>query len=256
MKKNFITIEYLEQGAIAFLKLNRPEKKNAINKEMISELIRLFEYLNGKDEIILLQIVGKGDVFSAGADLSWMQKSKNGNREEIMKEFFPLTKMLNLLYNLPQITVSMVHGAAYGGAIGLLSCSDFIISAPDTSFAFSEINLGLIPATISPYIVKKIGLRKAKELFFSGERFDENMAVAIGLVDQIAQGDPGVLNYETPVERILKQPHQALRKMKLLLRGIDGGTITANNPETGLGLLSDLILDTDTQKLLSRFLET
>jgi methylglutaconyl-CoA hydratase len=252
----FNTLDYIETGKLAVLKLNRPEKRNAMDAEMIAELKILFNFLKNNETVVLLQIVGKGDGFCAGADISWLKSLGDSNALQIQEKFQSLAEMLQALYTIPQISVSFVHGSAYGGGLGLLACSDFVISSPQTIFSFSEIKLGLIPATISPYVINKTGLQNVKKLFYTGERFDENKALEIGLIDQIAQGDSSNLYYETLMETILKQPHQALLSLKKLLRGIESKSFGNYDQKQGIELISELIASNETQKLFNQFLSS
>lgn len=248
------TIEYIENGKLAVLKLNRPDKRNAIDAEMIVELKQVFDLLKSNSEVVLLQIVGKGNAFCAGADIAWLESIGKSNKILIEAQFSELAEMLASLYALPQVVISLVHGSVFGGGLGLMACSDFVISSPGTVFSFSEIKLGLIPATISPYVIQRTGIQQVKKLFYSGERFDEKKALQVGIVDQIAQGDQGSLHYETLMETLLKQPHHALKSMKTLLRGIETGNITIDNQEKGIKQIAELIISEPTRQLFERFL--
>jgi methylglutaconyl-CoA hydratase len=250
----FNTIDFIENTKLAVIKLNRPEKRNAMDGEMISELTILFNYLKSNEQVVLIQLVGKGESFCSGADISWLKSLEGSSKEQIQEKFLLLANMLEAFYTLPQITFSFAHGSAYGGGLGLLACSDFVISSPQTMFSFSEIKLGLIPATISPYVVRKTGLQKIKKLFYTGERFDENKALEIGIIDQIAQANPDDLNYETLMETILKQPHHALKSLKKLLREIEKNPIDNYDQKQGVGLIAELITSKETQKLFAQFL--
>jgi methylglutaconyl-CoA hydratase len=250
----FNTIEYLENGKLAVLKLSRPDKLNAIDAEMIVELKQVFDSLKNNNELVVLQVVGKGKAFCSGADIAWLESLNKSDNKLIEAQFSELAEMLAAMYSLPQLVISLVHGSVFGGGLGLMTCSDFVISSPGTVFSFSEIKLGLIPATISPYVVHKTGIRKIKKMFYTGERFDEIKALQIGLIDQIAQGDLGELHYETLMETLLKQPHHALKAMKTLLRGLESGNTSWQNQEESIKLIAKLVSSDETQKLLERFL--
>jgi methylglutaconyl-CoA hydratase len=252
--EDFKTIEYSLSGKLAVLKLNRPEKRNALNKELILELTQFFTSLHSNTEIVLLQVVGKGKSFCSGADIEWLNKLGNSSKETIKEDFQLLADMLGAMYDLPQIVVSMAHGAVFGGGLGLLACSDFVISSPETVFSFSEINLGLVPATISPYIRGKIGANHIKKLFYSGEKFNETKAVEIGLVDQVPTSSPGDLHYETLMENLLKKPHHALKSMKKLLRGEKNSKSYSDIQTKNCNLIADLISSNGTQQLFQKFL--
>jgi methylglutaconyl-CoA hydratase len=252
--KTYNTLEIFDNGPLVILKLNRPEKRNALNPEMIQELQDVFNFLTNKSEAVLLNLVAKGQSFCAGADIDWLKSLKDKDAATIKTEFSELGKMLKMLYDLPQITLAMVHGSAYGGGIGLFSACDFVISAPNTNYSFSEIHLGMIPATISPYVVNRIGKSKAKKLFLTGEKFDENYADAIGLVDEVANPKLDALNYQTLTELLLTQPRHALKEMKKLFRSIESGHISPENYIYSSDIIAGLIKNEETQVLFNKFL--
>lgn len=252
--EKYHTIEYIDSGKLAVLKLNRPDKRNALSNDMIKELTHFFKSLQHNDETVLLQIVGKGESFCAGADIEWLSNLENSSKKAIQEEFLSLAHMLGAMYDLPQIVVSMVHGSVFGGGLGILACSDFVISSPATVFSFSEINLGLIPATISPYVLEKIGENNARKLFYTGEKFNENKAIEIGLVDQVPQSNPGELHYETLMETILKKPHHALKSMKKLMRGDKVADNYIELQKVNCKLIAELISSEETQQLFKKFL--
>ncbi len=253
--KNYNTIEYIGFGKLAVLKLNRPEKRNALNQEMINELTDFFNSFKTKENVVLLQIIGNGESFCAGADIEWLRNFENSPKDIIREGFLSLANMFSAMYGLPQIVMSMAHGAVYGGGIGLLACSDFVISSPGTVYSFSEIDLGLIPSVISLYVLEKIGERNAGKLFFTGEKFDENKAIEIGLVDQVPNPDPGGLNDETLMETLLKKPHHALKSMKKLMRGSKNTQAYSKLQEKNSQLIADLIASQETQELFKKFLQ-
>lgn len=252
--KQYNTLEIFNNGPLVILKLNRPEKRNALNPEMIDELTDFFDFLSNESEAVLLNIVGMGEAFCAGADIKWLTEIKEADSATIQERFLALAKMLSLLYQLPQVTVAMVHGAVYGGGIGLMAACDYVISAPNVSFSFSEIKLGLIPATISPYIEKRVGMHEMKKLFLKGNRFNEGYAEKIKLIDEVANGTPEDANYQTMIELLLTQPHHALRSMKQLFRGLEDGEITISNQDKSSSLIAELIKSGQTQELFNKFI--
>ncbi len=252
--KNYNTIELFDNGPLVILKLNRPEKRNALNSEMISELTDAFQIIGNSPQAVLLNIVGKGNAFCAGADIKWLSGLKEASLEEIQKSFLALAEMLKTLYELPQVTLAMVHGAVYGGGIGLMAACDYVIGAPDAVFSFSEIKLGLVPATISPYIQKRTGLHQMKKLFLKGNQFNEGYAEKIGLIDEVANKKPGDLNYQTMVELLLMQPHHALKAMKKLFRGLEEDEIGHTNQHGSSRLVAELVKTKETQVLFDKFL--
>ncbi|MBN1117665.1 MAG: enoyl-CoA hydratase/isomerase family protein [Bacteroidales bacterium] len=250
--QDYKTLEYGESGKLAVLKLNRPLKLNALNEQLIDELTELFVYLTNRDEVVLLQLSGKGNAFCAGADIEWLNRLKDQSVEIIEQAFLKIADMLQQMYSLPQTIVAMAHGSVYGGGLGLLACSDFVLSAPDTKYSFSEINLGLIPATISPYVIRKIGTNNAKELFYSGERFQEEKALEIGLIDQVVAGK---LNFETLIKNLLKKPQSALKATKQLFRNHFDDSFLPGIQKKNSRLIAELIKTKETQELLNKFLK-
>jgi methylglutaconyl-CoA hydratase len=172
--------------------LNRPEKRNAFDAEVIAGLHRAFETLHGADTVRVVFLRGAGGTFSAGADLDWMREqaaaSEGDNREDAMA----LARMLKALHDVPALTVALVEGAAMGGGAGLVATCDMAAATPDAQFAFSEVRLGLTPATISPYVVQAVGPRRARMLFATGRRFGAEEALRWGLVDEVTPDLPAV----------------------------------------------------------------
>ncbi|MGH6970826.1 MAG: enoyl-CoA hydratase-related protein, partial [Caulobacteraceae bacterium] len=163
-----VTIEATEAGVVT-VTMNRPRKKNAFDAELIGALGEVFETLRDQERVRCVFLHGAGGTFSAGADLEWMRDaidySEAENREDAMK----MATMLKHLHDIPALTVALVEGGAYGGGAGLVAACDMAIALAGTRFAFSEVKLGLIAATVSPYVVAAIGSRRARRLFSTGE---------------------------------------------------------------------------------------
>jgi methylglutaconyl-CoA hydratase len=164
------------------LTLNRPAKRNAFNAEVIAELTDAFETLSKNPSCRLLLVRGNGPVFSAGADLEWMKAASHYSERENEEDAVAMAEMLRRLFELPQVTIALLHGAAMAGACGIAAACDIAIARKGTVFSFSEVKLGIIPATISPYIVNAIGPRWSRTLFVTAERFEADFAEKIGLI--------------------------------------------------------------------------
>lgn len=164
------------------LTLNRPAKRNAFNAEVIAELTDAFETLSKNPSCRLLLVRGNGPVFSAGADLEWMKSASHYSEKENEEDAVAMAEMLRRLFELPQVTIALLHGAAMAGACGIAAACDIAIAKKGTIFSFSEVKLGIIPATISPYIINAIGPRWARTLFVTAERFEATFAEKIGLI--------------------------------------------------------------------------
>lgn len=173
-------------AGVAVITLNRPDKHNAFNAEVIETLADMFETLRANAaEVRLVILRGNGPSFSAGADLEWMQSAAHYTEADNEEDAMALATMLRRLYDLPQMTIALVHGAAMGGGAGLLAACDVGVVMKDAKIRFSEVRLGLTPATISPFVVRAIGPKWARALFASGEGFDGDFAYHIGLAQYV-----------------------------------------------------------------------
>lgn len=186
-----VDLEVSSEG-IAVLTLNRPAKRNAFDELMIANLSEHFETLKGADHVRAVFIRGAGEVFCAGADIDWMKRGGERTEEDNEADALALARMLKHLHDLPQLTVALVQGAAMGGGAGLVAACDVAVAVKDTKFRFSEVRLGLTPATISPYVVEAIGPRWAKALFATAESFDGVYAERIGLVQYTVDDAAGL----------------------------------------------------------------
>jgi methylglutaconyl-CoA hydratase len=182
MKYTHIEFELSEGAGIVWL--NRPEVHNAMNEEMITEIVDAFSKAGEMPDVRYLVIRGKGKSFCAGADLNYMKGIAQFGFDENYQDGLKLAKCFNVIYNCPKPTVAIVHGAAIGGANGLLAACDLVYCLDDTKFAFSEVKLGIAPATISPYVCKRIGEYGARDLMLTGRRFLGKEAEKQGLVNQ------------------------------------------------------------------------
>ncbi len=172
-------------SGVAVITINRPDRKNAFNAEVIAALSQHFETLKDADGVRIVFLRGAGGAFSAGADLEWMRSAADWTVAENRADALLLAEMLLALRELPQFTVALVEGPAFGGGAGLVAACDYAVAAPDAKFSFSEVKLGLVAATISPHVVAAIGPRRAKSLFATGRIFDAAFAEKIGLVDEV-----------------------------------------------------------------------
>ena len=172
-------------SGVAVVTINRPAKKNAFDAEVIAALSQTFETLRDADGVRIVFLRGAGGAFSAGADLEWMRAAADWSESDNRDDAMALAEMLLALRELPQFTVALVEGPAFGGGAGLVAACDYAVAAEGAKFAFSEVKLGLVAATISPHVVAAIGPRRAKSLFATGRVFDAAFAEKIGLVDEL-----------------------------------------------------------------------
>lgn len=173
------------EGGAVTVWMDRAEKKNAFNAEVIGALDQAFETLHGADGVRVVFLRGAGGVFCAGADLDWMASAADLSEADNRDDAMAMARMLKRLHDLPQLTVALIEGAAFGGGAGLIAACDMAIAERNTRFAFSEVKLGLIAATISPYVVAAIGPRRARALFATAQVFYAEQALAFGLIDEV-----------------------------------------------------------------------
>jgi methylglutaconyl-CoA hydratase len=180
MADDSVLLDVSPEG-VAVVRINRPEKRNAFDESVILGLSDAFETLKGADHVRVVMLRGVGEHFSAGADLDWMKRQGARDRADNEADALDLARMLKALHDLPQLTIALVQGAAMGGGAGLVAACDVGVALRSASFRFSEVRLGLTPATISPYVIEAIGPRWAKALFATAESFDGAYAEKIGL---------------------------------------------------------------------------
>src|SRR5210317_2194718 len=184
MTDSHVTLTIDARG-VATVTLDRPDKHNAFDDEVICALKDRFVELAADRTVRVVILASTGKSFSAGADLNWMRRMAEYDFGHNMRDAEQLAAMLKALADLPQPTIARVQGAAYGGAVGLVSCCDIAIAGERASFCLSEVKIGLVPATISPYVIRAIGERAACRYFVTAERFDAARAADLGLVSEV-----------------------------------------------------------------------
>ena len=215
----YTNIELKTKDRIATLWLNRPDVRNAFHHDMIAEIMDCLASLAEDAEVNVLLLRGHGKVFCAGADIQWMKSFAHFSTEEDYQENLHLAECFYQLYTFPKPTIAIVHGAAYGGANGLLAACDMAYCTADTTFAFSEVKLGIIPATIAPYVLKRTGEAYARELMLTGKRFTGDEASDKGLVNHCFISMEVMENYVRSVLNELRSSSPAaMTRCKELIR--------------------------------------
>jgi methylglutaconyl-CoA hydratase len=204
-------------GPVVTLTIDRPESRNAVGRELITELTQLFRAL-ALDETRVIVLTGAGTVFSAGADIEWMRRSRDLSAEENIADAATMRAMLEAIDTCPKPVVARVNGPALGGGAGMVACTDVAVAAEGALFGFTETRLGLIPATISPYVLRAIGPGNARALFVTGRRFDADDALRIGLVHRVAPADELDAAVEAAVDDLLACSPVAIAEAKRLVR--------------------------------------
>ena len=213
------------EGAVATVTLNRPEVHNAFDDVLIARLTAALEDVSSQGDVRVVVLAGNGKSFCAGADLAHMKKAAGFSEAENIADAQALARLLMVLGGLPKPTVALVQGPAFGGGVGLVSACDIAIAAERASFALTEVRLGLIPAVISPFVVRAIGESQSRRFMLTGERFDAKTALRIGLVHEVVPAD-GLEARGSEVARMLLQcSPDAHRRAKALIDAVAGRPI-------------------------------
>ncbi|MEL7348174.1 MAG: crotonase/enoyl-CoA hydratase family protein [Pseudomonadota bacterium] len=208
---------------VTTLTLNRPEKHNALDSALITALAEAAAAIAADDSVRVVVLTGAGESFCAGGDLAWMKAQAAATRAERIAEATRLASMLGTLDRLPRPLIARVQGQAYGGGLGLMSVSDTVIAARPGRFAFTETRLGLTPATIAPYVIRRMEIAKAREVFGCTKAFDAEEAVRLGLVTRAVEGTDLDAAVEAEVAPYLTAAPGAVRASKALLHALSPG---------------------------------
>jgi methylglutaconyl-CoA hydratase len=247
-------IEWESREGTVTLWLNRPEKRNALNHEMVLEISQALQEINKIEEDIIVLLRGRGEAFCSGADLEWMQQSVHLPPAANFKECLDLSQCFFNLYSSNKITIAIVHGAAFGGGVGLAAACDLAICTQDTRFSLSELRMGLVASTISPYILRKLGESKAKELVFTSRQFIGKEAESIGLVNRSVPAKD--------IEIVAGEYISLMKKGGVKARGLSKQLIqrTAPNPVTNeviedtAKILADVRTSNEAQERMKSYL--
>lgn len=248
-------IKVVFKDTTAYISLSRPQVRNAFETDMIGELTDAFRRLSRHKDIRAVLLKGEGSVFCAGADLSWMEKSRELSHEQNYEDAFHLSECLYTIYTCNKPTIAVVKGAAYGGANGLLAACDIAVAAENTVFSFSEVKLGLIPATIAPYVINRIGEYNARFYMLTGRKFDGTEAGRIGLVNTTLP-EAEISEF---VDSLLNDLHSsapnAIAACKQLIMQVTNGSDFHNTMEYTSELLADIRESDEAREGITAFFE-
>ncbi len=225
----FQHLHYEVADSVASITLQRPQLHNAFNAELIAELSAAIRSARDDERARVLVLTGSGESFSAGGDLNWMQAMAKASREDNRLDSLRLAAMFRALDNLPKAVIARVNGPAFGGGVGLISCCDVSIAVRSAKFALSEVRLGLIPATIAPFVQARIGMAGMRRYALSGERFDAATAHQIGLIDAIAEDQQALDELlQAQIRQLLMAAPGAVAECKQLIRKLAAGDWSAD----------------------------
>ncbi|MFD2632605.1 enoyl-CoA hydratase-related protein [Idiomarina piscisalsi] len=243
----------IDDKGIATLTLNRPEIHNAFDDVMISELLQALKDVEDSEQARVLVLRSEGKNFSAGADLNWMRSMADKNYQQNVEDAGELGLLMERLDLLSKPSIALVQGAAFGGAVGLAACCDIVLAQPRSSFCLSEVKIGLIPAVISPYVVRTIGERQSRRYMLTAERFFADEAQKLGLVNDVVDDFEEPLN--NLLDALLANSPQAVTACKELIRNVGSRPINKDLREHTIKAIAEIRVSDEGQEGLSAFLE-
>jgi methylglutaconyl-CoA hydratase len=246
-------IEIHKSERIGTILLNRPEVKNAFNPEFITELTSAIRILQMDEGLAAIVIRGKNGTFSSGADLNWLKMSGSKSFDQNVAENRLISELMEALIQIQVPLISVAEGSVYGGAVGILGCSDWVLAEQHTFFAFSEVRLGLAPAIIMPYVMKRSNSIKIKQLMLTGEQFDAWEALDNGLADEVGDSPEIERILENLINTFQNLPGASVREIKRLWIASQSD-INKEIKELTINSLATLKQSGETQDLLQKFL--
>ncbi len=243
-----------ERGGWARVVLARPEIRNAFNDTMIAELRTAFAAIKDRDDLRVVVLTGEGKAFCAGADLHWMRKVKDYTYEENYADSLALARLMREIYDCPKPVIGRVNGPAIGGGTGLVAVCDIVVAAEDAVFSFSEVKIGLVPACISPYVLKRVGERYGREYFLTGERLGAHKALQCGLVNRVVPAEQLDGEVARLLGPLMTSGPGALATCKRMVREVGDMTLDQAGPATA-EMIARLRMSAEGQEGMSAFLE-
>ena len=205
---------------VGSITMNRPDVRNAFNDEVIAEITQAFAELGAREDVRCIVLAAEGPAFCAGADLNWMRRMADYSREENLADAAKLAEMLRVIYECPKPTVARIQGDAIAGGMGLVAACDMAVSVDTACFCLSEVKLGLIPATISPYVIRAMGARAAHRYFLTAERFTAQEALRLGFVHEVVQPNQLDAKLNEITQALVKNSPNAVKVCKKLVQDV------------------------------------
>jgi len=220
-------LQITQDGAVLTITLSRPDMRNAFNDETIAEITAAFQDAASRAEVRAVVLAAEGKAFCAGADLNWMRRMADYSRQENLEDAAQLAEMLRVIYECPKPTIARIQGDVYAGGMGLVAACDMAVSVDTANFCLSEVKLGLIPATIGPYVARAMGARAAHRYFLTAERFDAREAHRIGFVHEVVGADQLDAKVAELTNALVSASPNAVRSAKALVQDVAGRPIEA-----------------------------
>jgi len=253
--KQYKTIEVSLRAPLASIKLNRPDVHHALNLEMIRELSRAFSKIAKNPAIRLILLGSSGKHFCAGADLLWMKQGLVQTEKTLKREGLELAGLFKLMKEVPQVILTTTQGKIMGGANGLVAASDLVLAASDSRFSFSEVKLGLVPATIAPFVLSRVGRSRARDWMLTGRSFGAEEAVSAGLAHFLFEGKVLETERKKLVNELLSGGPEALRGIKQMLLWLESEPSAEKIAEESASILSKFRKSEEGQKGMKAFLD-
>jgi methylglutaconyl-CoA hydratase len=245
----------IDSAGVATLTLDRPEVHNAFDDRLIAELTHKLRELDHNPAVRAVVLAGKGKSFSAGADLNWMKRVARYSEADNIRDAVALASLMRTLNTMTKSTVARVHGAAFGGGVGLVACCDIALASSAATFSLSEVRLGLIPAVISPYVIAAIGSRNARRYFLTAERFDAREALRIGLVHGVVEESELDNALECILDELRKGGPKAIAAAKDLIAHVVHRPIDQLLAEETATRIAQIRVSAEGQEGISAFLD-
>ena len=242
-------------GAVATVTLNRPEVRNAFNDAVIGEVTQAFSDLGARDDVRCIVLAASGTAFCAGADLNWMRSMADYTREQNLEDASHLANMLRTVYECPKPTIARIQGDVYAGGTGLVAACDIAVSVDTAHFCLSEVKLGLLPSTISPYVLRAMGARAAHRYFLTAERFSAAEALRIGFVHEVVTADALDAKVAELAQALVNAGPAAVRGCKKLVQDIAGYDITPELVAITVDSIADVRVSPEGREGLQSFLQ-
>jgi methylglutaconyl-CoA hydratase len=255
MTMTYDTLLLTVADKVATVTLNRPDLRNAFNEGAIAELARVFDELGRNDAVRAIVLAANGPSFCAGADLNWMKKMAGYSHDENEADAMRLAEMLRTIYLCPKPTVARVQGDCYAGGMGLVAACDIVVASETAGFCLSEVKLGLIPATISPYVIKAMGEQAARRYFLTAERFDAAEAQRIGVAHTVVAPEALDTTVAGIVKALVNNSPHAVRQAKTLVREIVGQPVDEALLRDTAGRIAAIRASTEGREGVASFLE-
>ena len=243
------------KGAVATVTLNRPEVRNAFNAELIEAITMAFVELEQRSDIRCIVLAANGPAFCAGADLNWMRSMADYTREQNLADAGKLAGMMRTVYECPKPTIARIHGDVYAGGTGLVAACDMAVAVDTAYFCLSEVKLGLVPSTISPYVIRAMGARAAHRYFLTAEKFTAAEALRIGFVHEVVAADALDAKVAELANALVHAGPEAVKLCKKLVQDVAGKDITEELVDMTIASIADIRVSPEGREGLQSFLQ-